>query len=102
MVRARCLEEVQYSAFLGMLAGDGEFGDLIRIGVEDTGSYGAGLTRHLAKAGVMILEVDRSDRRRKGKGDDLDAINAAARHCDGGQFADPVQKCCLGGGCWAL
>jgi transposase len=63
-----------------MLAWIGEFGDLARIGVEGTGSYGAGLTRHLAKAGIMILEVDRpdrSDRRRKGKDDDLDAINAA-------------------------
>jgi transposase len=52
----------------------------IRIGIEGTGSYGAGLTRHLAKAGVTVLEVDRpdrSDRRRKGKDDDLDAINAA-------------------------
>lgn len=57
-----------------------EYGALIRIGVEGTGSYGAGLTRHLAKAGVTVLEVDRPDRsdpRRKGKDDDLDAINAA-------------------------
>jgi transposase len=58
----------------------GEFGELARVGVEGTGSYGAGLTRHLTKAGVTVLEVDRpdrSDRRRKGKDDDLDAINAA-------------------------
>lgn len=55
-------------------------GDLVRVGIEGTGSYGAGLTRHLAKADVTILEVDRpdrSDRRRKGKDDDLDAISAA-------------------------
>ncbi len=55
-------------------------GDLVRIGVEGTGSYGAGLTRHLAKHDVFVLEVDRpdrSERRRKGKDDDLDAINAA-------------------------
>ena len=68
------------AGYRAMLAWIGEFGDLARIGVEGTGSYGAGLTRHLAKAGVMILEVDRpdrSDRRRKGKDDDLDAINAA-------------------------
>ena len=63
-----------------MLTWIGEYGTLIRIGVEGTGSCGAGLTRHLAKAGVTVLEVDRpdrSDRRRKGKDDDLDAINAA-------------------------
>ena len=52
----------------------GEYGTLVRIGIEGTGSYGAGLTRHLAKAGVTVREVDR---RRKGKDDDLDAINAA-------------------------
>jgi transposase len=56
------------------------FGDVRRVGVEGTGSYGAGLTRHLTEAGVEVLEVDRpdrSDRRRKGKDDDLDAISAA-------------------------
>lgn len=57
-----------------------DHGELVRVGIEGTGSYGAGLTRHLAKAEVTILEVDRpdrSDRRRKGKDDDLDAISAA-------------------------
>lgn len=55
-------------------------GDLHRVGVECTGSYGAGLLRHLQRAGVEVLEVttpDRLDRRRKGKDDDLDAQNAA-------------------------
>lgn len=53
---------------------------LAKIGVEGTGSYGAGLTRHLTQAGIDVLEVDRpgrSDRRRKGKDDDLDEISAA-------------------------
>src|SRR3954451_7808639 len=68
------------AGYRAMLAWIGEFGELARIGIEGTGSYGAGLTRHLAKAGVTILEVDRpdrSDRRRKGKDDDLAAISAA-------------------------
>lgn len=55
-------------------------GDLHSVGVECTGSYGAGLLRHLQRAGVEVLEVttpDRLDRRRKGKDDDLDAQNAA-------------------------
>ena len=56
------------------------FGELRRVGVEGTGSYGAGISRHLAQAGIEVLEVfrpDRTDRRRRGKSDDLDAINAA-------------------------
>lgn len=56
------------------------FGELMRVGVECTGSYGAGLLRHLQAAGVPVLEVtapDRQDRRRRGKDDDIDAQNAA-------------------------
>jgi transposase len=55
-------------------------GEVIRVGVEQTGSYGAGLTRHLALAGVPVLEVTGPDpaiRRAKGKDDTLDAISAA-------------------------
>jgi transposase len=56
------------------------FGDLQRIGVECTGSYGAGLLRYMQTAGVDILEVtapDKLDRRRRGKNDDFDAQSAA-------------------------
>lgn len=56
------------------------FGDLHRIGVECTGSYGAGLLRYMQAAGVDVLEVaapDRQDRRRRGKNDDFDAQSAA-------------------------
>jgi transposase len=83
------------TGYRAMLAWIGEFGDLARIGVEGTGSYGAGLTRHLAKAGVMILEVDRpdrSDRRRKGKDDDLHAINAARAALQGRRTSIPKSK----------
>ena len=55
-------------------------GELLRVGVESTGSYGAGITRHLALAGVPVLEVtgpDPAARRAKGKDDALDAIAAA-------------------------
>jgi Transposase len=58
------------AGYRALLAWIGEFGEIARVGVEGTGSYGAGLTRHLASAGVSILEVDRpdrSDRRRKAK-----------------------------------
>ncbi len=57
------------------------FGQIDRIGVEGTGSYGAGLTRFLHEAGVEVVEVDRPNRqarRRRGKSDPADA-EAAAR-----------------------
>ena len=56
------------------------FGELQRIGVECTGSYGAGLLRYMQTAGVDVLEVtapDKLDRRRRGKNDDFDAESAA-------------------------
>ena len=56
------------------------FGNLALAGVEGTGSYGAGLARYLAAAGVRVVEVDRPDRQdrhRQGKSDPLDAVSAA-------------------------
>jgi transposase len=50
------------------------------VGVEGTGTYGAGLARHLADQGLDVVEVDRPDRktrRRQGKSDPIDAIAAA-------------------------
>ena len=49
-------------------------------GIEGTGSYGAGLARHVATAGARVVEAgrsDRQDRRRQGKSDPLDAVSAA-------------------------
>lgn len=46
------------------------FGLVSRVGVEGTGAYGAGLTRHLAEAGVEVVEVNRPNRqarRRRGR-----------------------------------
>ena len=57
------------------------FGEVARVGVEGTGAYGAGLTRHLADEGVSVVEVNRPNRqarRRRGKSDTVDA-EAAAR-----------------------
>ena len=56
------------------------FGRLYAVGVEGTGSYGAGLARHLAGEGVTVVEIKRADRRQrrmKGKSDPLDAHAAA-------------------------
>jgi transposase len=66
-----------YGQLLGWLGG---FGTVCLVGVEGTGSYGAGLARHIAAAGVRVVEVDRGDRqdrRRQGKSDPLDAVSAA-------------------------
>lgn len=43
-----------YAQLLGWLTG---FGAVTKVGVEGTGSYGAGLTRHLLDAGVAVVEV---------------------------------------------
>ncbi len=66
-----------YARLLDWLSG---FGTVCLVGIEGTGSYGAGLARHLSAAGVRVVEVDRSDRqdrRRQGKSDPLDAVSAA-------------------------
>ena len=56
------------------------FGRVDRAGVEGTGSYGAGLARHMAQVGIAVIEVNRPDkstRRRRGKTDAIDAESAA-------------------------
>jgi transposase len=66
-----------YAELLAWLRG---FGALLVVGVEGTGSYGAGLTRDLLAAGVQVLEVNRPDRktrRNRGKSDPIDAEHAA-------------------------
>jgi transposase len=40
----------------------GGFGTVALVGIEGTGSYGAGLARYVTAAGVRVVEVDRSDR----------------------------------------
>ena len=57
-----------------------EHGNVERVGVEGTGTYGTGLARYLAVEGVQVVEVDRPNRqarRRHGKTDTVDAIAAA-------------------------
>jgi transposase len=66
-----------YSALFSWLS---SFGDVTKVGVEGTGSYGAGIARFLARAGVEVIEVDRQNRqarRQSGKSDPLDAVEAA-------------------------
>ena len=62
-------------------------GQLVAVGVEGTGSWGAGLARYLSAREVKVIEVNRpnrQDRRRRGKSDAVDA-EAAARAVLNGQ-----------------
>lgn len=66
-----------YRELLAWLRGHGT---IESVGIEGTGSYGAGLCRHLLAEGVDVIEVDRPDRkarRVKGKSDPIDAECAA-------------------------
>ena len=70
-------------------------GRLERVGVEGTGSYGAGLARHLTAAGVTMVEVDRPDRkvrRAKGKSDPVDAYAAAKAALNGDATGTPKTR----------
>ena len=68
------------------------FGAVGEVGVEGTGAYGAGLTRHLRRHGVVVTEVNRPDRRSRrvrGKSDPLDAESAARRALSGQEQITP-------------
>ena len=67
-------------------------GELVKVGVEGTGSYGAGLARYLAGQGIEVAEVmrpNRQARRRRGKSDAADAIAAALAALNGEASGQP-------------
>jgi transposase len=67
-------------------------GEVVRVGVEGTGSYGAGLARRLSAKGIEVLEVNRPNRqtrRRHGKNDTVDAEAAARAALNGDATAVP-------------
>jgi transposase len=68
------------AGYAGLHAWIQTHGTIDKIGVESTGSWGAGLARHLTAHGVQVIEVDRPDRkarRHDGKSDPTDALAAA-------------------------
>lgn len=80
--------------YRSLLAWMRSYGQVVRVGVECTGTYGAGLVRLLGREGVPVLEVtapDASARRAKGKDDTLDAI-AAARAAASGQRVQVAKR----------
>ena len=66
-----------YRDLTAWLAGHGE---VLAVGIEGTGAYGAAIARHLTGEGVTVVEVDRPDRKARrdnGKSDPVDAYAAA-------------------------
>ena len=53
-----------YRDLLSWLQG---FGEVELVGIEGTGSYGAGLTRYLHGEDVRVVEVDRPNRQKRRK-----------------------------------
>ncbi len=57
-----------------------DFGEVAKIGVEGSGSYGVGPSRFLRRMGIELVDVNRPNRqsrRNQGKSDLLDAVEAA-------------------------
>lgn len=78
-----------YQAILAYLTA---FGAVRVIGIEGTHSYGAGITLHLQRAGLRVVEVlrpNRQVRRMRGKSDPIDAYEAAATALAGGDHPEP-------------
>ena len=70
-------------------------GPVIRVGVEGTGSYGAGLAAALTGGGLELVEVNRPNRatrRARGKSDPIDAEAAARAALAGVATAIPKSR----------
>jgi transposase len=81
--------------YAGLIAWIEAHGIIDRIGVESTGSWGAGLTRHLTSVGVEVIEVDRPDRKARrydGKSDPTDAVAAARAALSGRATVVPKSR----------
>jgi transposase len=85
-------DESGYVALLGWLSSHGEIN---RVGVEGTGSWGVGLSRFLHDHEIVVIEVDRpnrQNRRRVGKSDTTDAIAAARAALSGSASVIPKTR----------
>jgi transposase len=84
--------EAGYQRLVGWLRSQG---CVHRVGVEGTGSYGAELARHLTRAGIDVVEVDRPNRQarhRAGKSDPVDAVAAARSALSGVAAGRPESR----------
>lgn len=81
-----------YQRLLSWLQG---FGLLLVVGIEGTGAYGAGLARLLRSHHIVLIEVDRPDRKTRrfaGKSDPVDALAAARATLSGRQNGIPKTR----------
>jgi transposase len=70
-------------------------GEIDRIGVEGTGSWGVGLSRFLHDHEIVVVEVDRpnrQDRWKVGKSDPTDALSAARAALSGSASVTPKTR----------
>jgi transposase len=70
-------------------------GNVIAVGVEGTGAYGAEVARFLAANEVTVIEVDRPDRKARrdnGKSDPIDAYGAATAVMSGRAGGTPKPR----------
>jgi transposase len=87
--------EATAAGYQALLAWLRTFGQPVKVGVEGTGAYGAGLARYLSQHKVVVVEVDRPDRktrRAKGKSDPIDAIAAARATLSGQASGTPKTR----------
>ena len=80
------------AGYLRLLEWALNLGELDCVGVEGTGSFGAGLSRFLRSRGVRVVEVNRTSRqhrRRHGKYDAADAEAAARAVLSGDAMGEP-------------
>ncbi|MBO0915123.1 IS110 family transposase [Streptomyces laculatispora] len=70
-------------------------GEVLAVGIEGTGAYGAEIARFLTANSVTVVEVDRPDRkarRDKGKSDPIDAYGAATAVLSGRAGGTPKAR----------
>ncbi|MEU9279214.1 IS110 family transposase [Streptomyces sp. NPDC048342] len=70
-------------------------GDVLAVGIEGTGAYGAEIARFLTANGSTVIEVDRPDRkarRNNGKSDPIDAYAAATAVLSGRAGGTPKSR----------
>jgi len=85
-------DQAGYESLVGWLVG---FGEVIRIGVEGTGSWGVGLARFLHSQDIVVVEVDRPNRQKRrkvGKSDPTDALAAARAALSGEASVTPKRR----------
>ncbi|MFF9070657.1 IS110 family transposase [Streptomyces sp. NPDC014891] len=81
-----------YEKLLAWLRAQGE---VIAVGMEGTGAYGAELARFLTASGITVVEVDRPDRKARrahGKSDPIDAYAAATAVLSGRASGTPKSR----------